>query len=359
MSLRELPMLALKSVILGLALAFVLRWLWPGAPTGGVAEPFSYAGAVERASPAVVSILAQRQVIERVPFGAPLERFLGLSPQARVVNQGNLGSGVLIRDGYVLTNYHVVSAATEIAAQLTDGRVVRAVLIGSDPDTDLAVLKIDAADLPAAVIGEVGQLQVGDPVLAIGNPLGIGQSVTLGIVSATGRRRLNISTYENFIQTDAAINSGNSGGALVDARGRLVGINAAMLSRRIGAEGIGFAIPADVALDVMQQIITHGQVIRGWLGINLLERSGPAGAGSAVMQVVVEGVYSGAPAFVAGLQPGDVLLSLAGEPVLSADQFKQLEASIMPGRSVEIEASRAGLPFRVQATLTQRPKPVQ
>lgn len=361
MQAKIAPLLfAVQCAVVGLALAFVIRLWFPS--TAVTPNPQrGYADAVERASPSVVSISARRLVRE-TPVIAPdstIQQFLGVTPGQRVVTQRTLGSGVIIRDdGYLLTNYHVIAGFTDIEAQLSSGRIVRAVIIGSDPDTDLAVLKIDETGLPAIAIGAVDQMRVGDTVLAIGNPLGIGQSVTMGIVSATGRKRLNISTYENFIQTDAAINQGNSGGALIDDRGALIGINTAVLSRRVEAEGISFAIPIDIARDVLDQVIAHGQVIRGWLGVELVAGVARSANGTPLAQIAISNVYVNGPAARAGLQPGDLLLQFDGEEILSVDQYTALEASRPPGATIPIQASRAGLPFVVRAVLIQRPKPI-
>ncbi len=284
---RKLIVFVAQAIVVGLALAFLLTLFWPGLlrreatsievretngltalPAGG---PVSYAAAVERAAPAVVNINTAKVVtVQPNPlFKDPIfQQFFGRgqnSPRKRV--ERSLGSGVIFSDqGYILTNHHVIGGADAIQVFLRDGRNATAKVIGGDPETDLAVLKIDLKNLPAITLGKSDHVRVGDVALAIGNPFGVGQTVTMGIVSATGRNALGINTFENFIQTDAAINPGNSGGALVDAHGNLIGINTAIFSQTGGSVGIGFAIPTSIAKGVMEQIITHGRPLRGWLG---------------------------------------------------------------------------------------------
>lgn len=381
--MRSLQFLA-QFAVLGLAAAFVLVHLMPGAaervrswangqPTSqssGSAPPaghgvVSYADAAARAAPAVVNIYANKAVIERPWVFVPdpmLQRFSGITlgpPRTRI--EQSLGSGVIVsEDGYVLTNHHVIRDADDIQAVLQDGRVTRARVIGSDSETDLAVLKIEGSALPALPLNQGAGLRVGDVVLAIGNPFGLGNTVTQGIVSALGRNQLNVSTYEDFIQTDAAINQGNSGGALISARGELIGINTAMLSRYIAnAEGIGFAIPVTTARQVLDQIVEHGMVIRGWLGAEYgdapllpggLEPGQPRG-------VALTAVHPGGPAERAGLRPGDVLLQVDGVDISDQGELRKREASMDPGRQVLVTGLRAGLPFSTEIMLAQRPAP--
>ena len=369
----------LKATILGLAVAFVLGRLWPGAgewlrgslgvpgpqvavaagPAAPGSGPVSYADAVQRTAPAVVSIYADKLVTElRIPSRA-LQRFSGMTlGSARQLRQRAQGSGVIVSpDGYLLTNYHVVAGAQDILAVLWDGRVAQARLIGSDRDTDLAVLRVDGSELPALALDPELPVAVGDVVLAIGNPFGIGQTVTQGIVSGLGRDRLNLSTYEDFIQTDAAINGGNSGGALVNARGELIGINTAVLSR--DAEGIGFAIPVATARAVLEQIVEHGIVVRGWLGAEYVDAPILPGAlpPGAPRGVALGNVYEGGPADRAGLQPGDVLVEFAGEKIADQSDLRNREAAIVPGSSVQVMGLRAGLPFTAELQVAQRPQP--
>ncbi|MEO6968250.1 MAG: trypsin-like peptidase domain-containing protein [Rhodanobacteraceae bacterium] len=375
----------LQFVVAGLAAAFVIGLLWPGlgarlrarlglpalTPSAQIAPapapqdisgngPVSYADAVARAAPAVVNIYADKVVTEHQVkvFPDPLMQrlFGGETGPALKRREQSLGSGVIFtQDGYVLTNNHVIAGADDIQVMLYDGRVAHARVIGSDNDTDLAVLKVDAGRLPSIKTAS-GLPRVGDVVLAIGNPFGIGQTVTMGIVSAIGRQ-LSLSPYEDFIQTDAAINSGNSGGALVDARGELVGINTAMLQRDVGAEGIGFAIPVHTAKMVLEQIVEHGSVVRGWLGVDYAGVSVAADSGlpAAARGATVTDVYPGGPAARAGLQTGDVLLMLGKGPILDPADLRNREAEIKPGTTIEVSGLRAGAPFHTDVVLARRP----
>ena len=373
----------LQFAVAGLAAAFVIGLLWPGlgarlreglgfaprlqpAPVAQTphadlgAGPVSYSDAVERAAPAVVNIYADKIVTERqvlVPTD-PLMRLFGndIGPAIKRREQ-SLGSGVIFTpDGYVLTNNHVIAGADDIQVMLYDGRVAHARVVGSDNDTDLAVLKVDAGRLPS-ISTSADLPQVGDVVLAIGNPFGIGQTVTMGIVSAIGRQ-LALSPYEDFIQTDAAINSGNSGGALVNARGQLVGINTAMLERGVGAEGIGFAIPVRTAKMVLEQIVEHGSVVRGWLGADYagLTVAADSGLPAAARGATVTDVYPGGPAAKAGLQPGDVLLQVGKQPVIDPADLRNREAEMKPGTTVEVSGLRDGTPFHTDVVLARRPE---
>ncbi|WP_026146275.1 Do family serine endopeptidase AlgW [Zestomonas thermotolerans] len=311
--------------------------------------PVSYAEAVSHAAPAVVNLYTTKFVNRPVHplFEDPqFRRFFGdnLPRQRRM--ESSLGSAVIMSpEGYLLTNNHVVAGADQIVVALKDGRETLARIIGSDPETDLAVLKIDLKDLPAISIGHSDAINIGDVSLAIGNPFGVGQTVTMGIISATGRNQLGLNTYEDFIQTDAAINPGNSGGALIDAYGNLIGINTAILSKSSGSQGIGFAIPIKLALEVMQAIIEHGSVIRGWLGIEvqpltpeLAESFGLEGRPG----IVVAGLYRDGPAQKAGLQPGDLILSIDGEPATDGRRSMNQVARTKPGKKTVIEVLRNG-----------------
>jgi len=269
----------------------------------------------------------------------------------------SLGSGVIVaKQGYILTNNHVVDGATEIAVMLPNGKVADAQLLGRDPDTDLAVLKVDATDLPPITFAEPGSVQVGDIVLAVGDPFGVGQTVTQGIVSATGRNRLGINTFENFIQTDAAINPGNSGGALVDIDGNLVGINAAIYSESGGSQGIGFAIPVSLAREVMDQIIAHGRVERGWIGVVARDakRSAPDASGA-----VVEKVQRGGPGEKAGLRAGDTVTAMNGKSIADAMALINETAMLAPGSRVEFKLTRHGVAMAVPVELGRRPVPAE
>ena len=321
--------------------------------------PVSYADAASKAAPAVVSLRSTKHPkkpsapIQDDPLFKPY--FDKNPPKSN--EELSLGSAVIMsHEGYLLTNNHVTSDADTIVVALQDGRQTVAHLIGSDPDTDLAVLKIDLDSLPAISIGHSEAIRIGDVALAIGNPFGVGQTVTMGIISATGRNQLGLNTYEDFIQTDAAINLGNSGGALVDANGNLIGINTAILSG--GSQGIGFAIPIKLAMDVMQSIIAHGQVIRGWLGVEV-ERISPELAASFNLPnqdgIVVSGVYPNGPAQRAGLQPGDILLKLDNEPAIDGRQSMNQVARSRPGDKISIEVLRNGKPLKLTGIIGLRP----
>ncbi|MEJ2345105.1 MAG: trypsin-like peptidase domain-containing protein [Gammaproteobacteria bacterium] len=326
--------------------------------TGGL---LSFAAAVRRAAPAVVNIYSARLVDNpRQPAEPPAHsQHPGRAqpPSDRV--ETGLGSGVIFSSqGYVLTNDHVIADADEIQVMLTDGRSAEAEVVGTDPDTDLAVLRIKLSGLPAITLGDSDALQVGDVVLAIGNPYGVGQTVTMGIVSATGRKRLGLSTYENFIQTDAAINPGNSGGALINTRGELVGLNTAIFSRTGGSQGIGFAIPVKLVRHVLTEIVTHGHVIRGWIGISMANVSADtarkSGLGHPYGVMVVQPI-EGSPADRAGLKAGDILTRLGGQPIRDPRQMLDLVANQRPGTRIKVEGLRDGRAFSVELQIAERP----
>jgi len=324
----------------------------------------SYADAAQRALPAVVNVSTSKEITDprtellRDPL---FQRFFGGSlpvPENRV---SSLGSGVIVSpQGYILTNHHVVEAADDIHVALKDGRAFQARLVGADPETDLAVLKIDAANLPALAFAPANSLRVGDVVLGIGNPFGVGQSVTMGIVSALGRNNLNINTFENFIQTDAAINPGNSGGALVDTTGNLVGINAAIFTKSQGYQGISFAIPVSIARHVMEQIIRHGSVTRGWIGVELQDIT-PELAESLSLNTregaLIAGVLRGAPADRAGLRPGDVVVAVNDAAVKDARTMTQQIITIAPGQTTMLQILRQGKRYRTPVRTERRPNP--
>ncbi len=324
--------------------------------------PVSYAQAVQRASPAVVNIYTSKQIVTRPSplLDSPLlRRFFGELNRPQQRTQTSLGSGVIMSSqGYVLTNYHVIENADEIAVLLADGHTVPANVLGADPETDLAVLTIEVENLPTAIISDSSNLQVGDVVLAIGNPFGFGQTVTQGIISATGRDRLGINTFENFIQTDAAINPGNSGGALINAYGELVGINTAIFSKSGGSQGIGFAIPIGLASDVMAQIIEHGRVIRGWLGLELQNLSPQLAESFGLKErtgVLVAGVVRQSPAYKAGIRPGDIILTFNEKLIRDAKTIQNEIASSRPGSEITIAGLRRGKTFEIDAKIDQRP----
>ena len=322
----------------------------------------SYAEAVRHAMPTVVNIYSSKALPARstVPDDSALRRFfpgLGEPPGRRATS---LGSGVIVStDGYVLTNHHVVEGADDIKLVLNDGRQVTAKIRGTDPDSDLAVLKTDAGSLPAITFGTTEALQVGDVVLAIGNPFGFGNTVTLGIVSALGRNHLGINRFEDFIQTDAAINPGNSGGALVDTAGHLVGINSTIYSQSGGSMGIGFAIPVTLARTVLEQIIRDGEVTRGWLGIEpqgLTRDLAEALALERAEGVMIRGLQQDGPAQKAGVHLRDVIVEIGGHPTPDVPQLLARIAELTPGSSAKVRLWREGKPVDVDVTVARRPK---
>lgn len=319
----------------------------------------SFRQAAQKSSAAVVSIntskAAQRNPHSEDPWFKFFYGNQGSSPQV------GLGSGVIVStSGYILTNNHVVESADEIEVTLNDGRRARAKVIGTDPDSDLAVLKIDLERLPAIVLGNSDALQVGDQVLAIGNPFGVGQTVTGGIISALGRNQLGINTFENFIQTDAAINPGNSGGALVDTSGNLLGINTAIYSRSGGSMGIGFAIPVSTAKLVLEGIVKDGQVTRGWIGVEPNELSPELAETFGVQAksgVIITGVLQNGPAAQAGIRPGDVITQVAGEQVKNVAELLSKVAALKPGVASEFSVLRRDSSVSLSVTPGTRPKP--
>jgi Do/DeqQ family serine protease len=384
LSMRRIWLIFSQAVTVAVAVLFVVatlkpEWLQHGAavaPPGLVTLPApvavqpaalgsphvvnSYAAAARRATPAVVSVTARKPPPRNLQSNDPwLRFFFGDRAQQQQQPQVGLGSGVIVSaQGHLLTNNHVIEGADDIEVQLTDGRQATAKLIGTDPETDVAVLKIQLDRLPVIAFGDADNLQVGDVVLAIGNPFNVGQTVTSGIVSAIGRDQLGINTFENFIQTDAAINPGNSGGALVDASGNLVGINTAIYSRSGGSLGIGFAIPVTTARQVMEGLIRDGQVTRGWIGVeprdltpeiaqtlNLPIRQG----------VLITGVLQSGPASDGGLRPGDVVVRIADRPVANTSQLLNAVAGLKPRAPAVIGVQRGDKALDLNVTVAQRP----
>jgi Do/DeqQ family serine protease len=326
----------------------------------GTPMPGSLSPAAKLASPAVVSIATTQANAPAHPLqNDPWFRFFYGDREDEAPPQG-LGSGVIVSpEGYILTNNHVIEGAAEIQVTLSDSRRAAAQVIGTDPDTDLAILRINLDRLPVITLGNSDTAQVGDRVLAIGNPFGVGQTVTSGIVSALGRNQLGINTFENFIQTDAAINPGNSGGALVDVNGHLIGINTAIYSRSGGNMGIGFAIPVSTARQVLEGIVRDGQVTRGWVGIEPMaltpELAETFGLKS-TEGVVVTAVLQNGPAANAGLRPGDLLVKVANQPVINVGELLTQIAALMPGKSVKLEVMRRNQRLTLEVTPAQRPK---
>jgi len=325
----------------------------------------SYADAVKTTSPAVVNIHTTKVVTQRRPrllddplFKRFFEEFAPSIPRKKL--ETSLGSGVIISDkGYIITNNHVIEGADEIQITLKDGRNLQARMIGADPGSDIAVLHVDARDLPAITLGQSEAIEIGDVVLAIGNPFGVGQTVTMGIVSATGRDRVGLSLFENFIQTDAAINPGNSGGALINAFGHLIGINTAIVTRSGGSQGIGFAIPIDNAKNIAEDIIQFGHVVRGWIGIEIQNLSVKLAESFGLKDtngVLIAGVLNQGPADKADLRPGDVILSVNGATVIDGKHAINMIAQSKPGTSVNLTIQRSGQTLKVQVVTSERPQ---
>ena len=361
-----------QAVLGGLAIAFVILFFFPDllpsrhsdstpAAAAGASpdQPLSYHAAIRRVSPAVVNVYTA-QLVQR-PVNPLLQdplfrRFFGVPEPEQQLNS-SLGSGVIFnQNGYILTNAHVINKATAIQITLADGRQAQASIVGIDAETDLAVLKINLKNLPTAPIGDSDHLQVGDVVLAIGNPYNFGQTVTQGIVSAIGRQRLGISAIEDFIQTDADINPGNSGGALVGSDGRLVGINTAIYSQSGGSQGIGFAIPINLAVGVLQQLLDKGYVVRGWLGVEVqVVPQDIIDATGLKHGVLVSGVLGNGPAARAGLEPGDIITSINGQDLYSPQQTIQMINRLKPGETIQLAVLRGWDKITINAQVTQQP----
>ncbi len=381
--MRKLWLIFSQTATVCLAVLFVVSTLRPdllnGVPqnavvtvrqpvadaTPGVPRTGSYSDAVRRAMPAVVNIYTSKAIkVQQHPLqNDPLFRFFfGDQPEAQSQPSTNLGSGVIVSDsGYILTNSHVVEAADGIEIALADTRRVNARVVGTDPESDLAVLKIDLPKLPAITLGQPDSARIGDVVLAIGNPFGVGQTVTMGIVSALGRSHLGINTFENFIQTDAAINPGNSGGALVDVNGHLIGINTAIYSKTPGGAslGIGFAIPVSTAKTVMEQIIKTGAVQRGWIGVGVQDMTReiaesfkmPDARGALITEV-----FRGTPADRGGMKVGDILIAVEGSPVTDSATMLNLIAALVPGSPATLRVLRETREIDLKITVGRRPK---
>jgi len=375
---RVLVSFLIRAAVVGLAAAFLVVW-WRPTLLGKTAVPpqslpvqssatvysrppvvmQSFADAVARAAPAVVNIYTARVVTERTQPPALNQLFGDFWPSYRQRVERSLGSGVIVNDtGTIVTNQHVIAGADSIRVQLSDGRIADATIVGQDPDTDIAILHLGIGNLPVMPLGRSDTLRVGDIVLAIGNPYGLSQTVTQGIVSATGREQLGLATFENFIQTDAAINLGNSGGALIDAHGDLVGINTAVLNRAYGGpEGIGFAIPVNLVRGVMEQIMTRGHVVRGWLGFvpqdltdeEAAQMGVAAGGGVTVMNILLK-----SQAYESGVRPGDLITRLGKEPVRSAQDLVSRVAVLRPGAVVEVEGQHGNKPYKVSLKVLER-----
>jgi serine peptidase DegS len=352
--LKSALLFLLQSIVAGLAVAFIVVLVRPDllpslrpADAGG---PASYADAVDASAPSVVTVVSRR-LVPGEPDPSGRTRFR--------VNTSFASAVIIDPDGYLVTNWHVVVDAAEIQVELGDGRFIAPEVVGLDAETDLALLKTDADSLPAIRLGSSRRLRIGDVVLAIGNPYGLTKSVTQGIVSATGRAALDLVTFEDFIQTDAAINAGNSGGALVNSNGELVGINTAVLTQDISTEGIGFAIPVDLVRGVVEELKKHGRVIRGYLGLRPDDLTNGQRAELGLENnrgILIVEVYEGGPAERAGLRVNDVILSMNGEPILQERQALLIAASTKPGDEIEVVAWRDGERFRTTVIATERPR---
>lgn len=373
-----------QTVTACLGLLFVLRFFYPNlleparetvvlkqveqTPVITKAELNSgYSIAAKKAMPAVVNIFTSSKVATTDPHQQfrddPLFRhFFGEPDNEDIQPENSLGSGVIVSEqGFILTNDHVIASADEIEVALADGRKIAAKVVGTDPDTDLAILKVDSENLPAITFAASEKLNVGDVVLAIGNPFGVGQTVTQGIISALGRNHLGINTYENFIQTDASINPGNSGGALINTEGNLIGINSAIYSRNGGSMGIGFAIPANIAKQVMEQIVATGTVTRGWVGIEAQDITPELAESFKLPQArgsLIAGVLKNSPADIAGIKAGDVLLAINDNEILDSSSMLNIIAALKPNEEAVLQIARAEKEIKINVIIGTRPKPV-
>lgn len=362
MNLKQVLTFVAQSIVVGLAAAAVILLLMPGSSLfNSTKRADSYHTAIEAAAPAVVNVYSGNTYLEaKNPIlQDPLfRRFFGEPSQNTKKRIDSRGSGVIMdTEGHILTNAHVIQGAEEIFVTLRDGRETTARTIGIDNDTDLAVLQIGLENLPVIPIGDSSQLRVGDIVLAIGNPYDFGQTVTQGIVSATGRKRLGITTFDNFIQTDADINPGNSGGALISTSGDLVGINTAIYSTTGGSQGIGLATPINTGIEVMRQLISNGRVVRGWIGIQAQPLPSDIAEAMGLMKggVLVSAVLQGGPADIAGINPGDVVTKIQGQEIIDPRQAIDTIAKLAPGSKIEMTIVRGWEEIKINAVVTQRP----
>ncbi|AIY39746.1 Outer membrane stress sensor protease DegS [Collimonas arenae] len=381
--MRRFWLLFAQTVTIGLAILFIVTTLKPDWLNGsltssrlhiaaskvplqeaapGTIAPSSYRQASQRAMPSVVNVFTSKDAKPPSPevLEDPLLRkFFGDRGDDADDRQSSLGSGVIVSSqGYILTNNHVVEAADEIEVALADGRTTTAKVVGTDPETDLAVIKIDLPNLPAITLGRADEASVGDVVLAIGNPFGVGQTVTMGIISALGRSHLGINQFENFIQTDAAINPGNSGGALIDTNGNLLGINTAIYSRTGGSLGIGFAVPMTTAKTVMESIINTGHMVRGYIGVEPQDITPELAESFGLTRktgAIIAGVIKSGPADKAGLKPGDILVAIEGKPIADSTDMTNLIAQLPPGSKAKLTILRKTQETTVEAVIGKRP----
>ncbi|HWX01249.1 Do family serine endopeptidase [Collimonas sp.] len=381
--MRRFWLLFAQTVTVGLAILFIVTTLKPDWLTGsltssrlhiaaskvplqeaapGTVAPSSYRQASQRAMPSVVNIFTSKEAKPASPevLEDPLLRkFFGDRGDDSDDKQSSLGSGVIVSSqGYILTNNHVVESADEIEVALADGRTTTAKVVGTDPETDLAVIKIELPNLPAITLGRADEASVGDVVLAIGNPFGVGQTVTMGIISALGRSHLGINQFENFIQTDAAINPGNSGGALIDTNGNLLGINTAIYSRTGGSLGIGFAVPMTTAKTVMESIINTGHMVRGYIGVEPQDITPELAESFGLTRktgAIIAGVIKSGPADKAGLKPGDILVAIEGKPITDSTDMTNLIAQLKPGSKAKLTVLRKTQESTVEAIIGKRP----
>jgi serine protease DegQ len=382
-SMRKIWLIFAQTVTVCLGILFVLQTFKPSlfesnqkimvvkqATSQPATTPVStYSEAAKKAMPAVVNIFTSSKNVSNPHqqfMDDPLFRhFFGDQEEdgGGDPSDSSLGSGVIVSNqGLILTNHHVISSADAIEVALADGRKLSAKIVGVDPESDLALLKVEATNLPSITFASPDQLDVGDVVLAIGNPFGVGQTITQGIVSALGRNHLGINTYENFIQTDASINPGNSGGALIDTAGNLVGINSAIYSRNGGSMGIGFAIPISIAQQVMEQIVEEGTVTRGWVGVeaqNMTPELADSFALPTASGALIAGVLPNSPAYHAGLKAGDVLIAINGKPVINSASMLNLIAVLKPNKKATLKIVRAGKQLDIDILIGKRPTPVK
>jgi serine protease DegQ len=382
--MRRIWLIFAQTVTACLGLLFALRFFYPNLleparetvvlkqaeqmpVTTKIHSNGGYSVAAKKAMPAVVNIFTSSKVVAIDPHQQfrddPLfKHFFGEPDNEDNQPENSLGSGVIVSDqGFILTNDHVIASADEIEVALADGRKLAAKVVGTDPDTDLAILKVDSDNLPAITFAASEKLDVGDVVLAIGNPFGVGQTVTQGIISALGRNHLGINTYENFIQTDASINPGNSGGALINTEGNLIGINSAIYSRNGGSMGIGFAIPANIAKQVMEQIVATGTVTRGWVGIEAQDITPELAESFKLPQArgsLIAGVLKNSPADIAGIKAGDVLLAINDNQIADSSSMLNIIAALKPNEEAVLQIARAEKEIKINVIIGTRPKPV-